>query len=162
MKIAHKVLTAVVAVGIGFSGATVPAVAAERDDRSYGERWPEKAKYTYLDKCDFSLKVDPNVTSSDQVRVSKKVKKKVRKCVKAQEKMGKRYNPGATDIFTATAQPSVAELATQEALVKVFSKAGCREIGTATGNCYVIPDQLSTNMPDEDQGKVWVWMAYQP
>ena len=163
MKIASKVLTAVAAVGIGLSGATVSAAAAERGDRSYGERIPDKAEYSYLDKCDFSLRVDPNVTSSDQVRVSKKVKKKVRKCVKAQEKMGKRYNPGATEILTATTQPSVAELATQEALVKVFSKAGCREMGTAGGsNCYLIPDQPYVNFPDKHQGKVWVWMAYQP
>ncbi len=173
MKIAHKTLAAVVAVGIGLSGATVPAVAAERGDRSYGERITEKAEYSYLDKCDFSLKVDPNVTSSDQVRVSKKVKKKVRKCVKAQEKMGKRYNPGATLILTATTQPSVAELATQQALAKAFAKAGCREPDldgpplpyaeeSVGSNCYVLPDQPYENLPDEHHGKIWAWMAYQP
>lgn len=168
MKIASKVLTAVVAVGIGLSGATVPAVAAERGDRNYGERFPEKER-KYLDKCDFSWTVDPNVTSSDQVRVSKRMKKQVRKCVKAQEKEGKGFNPGATIIRTATTQPSVAELATQQALAKAFAKAGCQEpdddgpgvyvpaeewVGS---NCFQVSQVGRSNLPDELQGKVWVF-----
>lgn len=156
MSRARTITAALAAAGALSLMAIAPASAATSTIA------PSKSKYDYINKCDFSY--DAAKRNAD-TRVPKKVKKKVRECVEAQEKYSKTGNSQGATILWVNPNPTATEIAAQNKLADYFQKQGCPNLTNdndtevpKTG-CYVLTYYGQFEEPGATD--VSVYMAYQ-